>query len=96
MNPLIHFLIMFLVVCLVLAIVWWVLGLLPLPPPFRNIAIAILAIVVLIYVLASIGGTGHTGLLGYLPARPQHEDTARATVGREDRLPGRHRHFLLV
>lgn len=53
-------LISLLIFCLIASVVWWILGLLPLPPMARNIVVAIFAILVLIWLLTSLplGGLG--------------------------------------
>jgi hypothetical protein len=55
-------LIWLLVLLLVLGVVVWVIQLLPLPPPFGNIAIAIVALIFILILVSA--------LLGDLPLRP--------------------------
>lgn len=55
-------LIWLLVLLLVLGVVVWVIQLLPLPPPFGNIAIAIVALIFILVLVSA--------LLGDLPLRP--------------------------
>jgi hypothetical protein len=51
-----------LVLLLVLGVIIWVIQLLPLPPPFGNIAIAIVALIFILILVSA--------LLGDLPLRP--------------------------
>jgi hypothetical protein len=55
-------LIWLLVLLLVLGVIIWVIQLLPLPPPFGNIAIAIVALIFILILVSA--------LLGDLPLRP--------------------------
>ena len=55
-------LIWLLVLLLVLGVVVWVIQLLPLPPPFGNIAIAVIALIFILILVSA--------LLGDLPLRP--------------------------
>ena len=54
-----------LIFCLVAAVVWWIIGLLPLPPVARQIALVIFAILVLIWLLQALplGGLSLRGPL---------------------------------
>jgi len=49
-----------LILCLVASLIWWILGMLPLPPPVRNIVLVVFAVVVLIWLLEALplGGLG--------------------------------------
>jgi hypothetical protein len=59
-------LITLLVYLCILAIIWWVITQIPLPPPFRLVAIVILAIVAIVMLLNVVGGIGGGGLgLGF-------------------------------
>jgi len=49
-------LITLLILCLVLGLVWYVVTLLPLPAPFKNIALAIIAVIAAIYLLSILLG----------------------------------------
>jgi hypothetical protein len=55
-------LIWLLVLLLVLGVIVWVIQMLPLPPPFGNIAIAIVALIFILILVSA--------LLGDLPLRP--------------------------
>lgn len=46
------FLINLLILCLVVAVVYWIWTLLPLPPPIKNIVLCILLVILLIYILS--------------------------------------------
>lgn len=53
-----------LVLCVVVAIVYWIWTLLPLPQPFKNIVLCVLLIILLIFVLGymlPLGSYGHWG-----------------------------------
>jgi len=46
---------------LVLGLIWWIITLIPLPPPFPMIArvvLTVIAVIILLDLLLSIGGTG--------------------------------------
>ena len=45
-----------LILCLVFGIVYWIVGLLPIPAPFNNIVLAIVGIIFLIYLLSMLFG----------------------------------------
>ncbi len=49
-------LITLLIYACILAIVWWLVSTLPLPPPFRIIANVVIAIVAIIMLLSLLGG----------------------------------------
>lgn len=56
----IDFLIYFLVLCIVLGLVWWIITQLPLPEPFGRIArvvFIVVAVILLIYLLLGLVGT---------------------------------------
>jgi hypothetical protein len=44
-------LISFLILVLILSVIWWVLSLIPLPPPFRMVAQVVIAVIALIYLI---------------------------------------------
>lgn len=50
-GGLISLLISLLVLCIVCAILWWIINLLPLPSPWRQIILAIFALIILLVVL---------------------------------------------
>lgn len=50
-GGLISILISLLVLCIVCAILWWIIQLLPLPTPWKQIILAIFALIVLLVVL---------------------------------------------
>ena len=55
-------LITLLVICLIFGVVWWILTLIPLPPPIVNIVKVILALILLIWlisVLLPLGGSDY-------------------------------------
>ena len=54
-------LITLLIVLVVAAIVWWIVSLLPLPPPVKNIVLAILGIILLVWLLTHLGIFGDSG-----------------------------------
>ena len=56
---LVSLLITLLIVGVILAILYWFLGQLPLPPPFRMAINAILALIVIIWLLSILFGYGH-------------------------------------
>ena len=59
--PMVGLLIHILILALILGVVWWVITLIPLPPPFPLIArvvFALIALIIVIDLLLSIGGTG--------------------------------------
>ncbi len=45
-----------LVVCLILAIAWWAINQLTLPPPVRMVVVVIIAIVAIVFLLQFVGG----------------------------------------
>lgn len=49
-----HLLVLFLIFCLVGAIVWVIVGLLPLPPVAKQVALAVLGIIFLIWLLEAV------------------------------------------
>ena len=49
-------LITLLTLCIVLAVVWYIVTLIPLPPPFRNIVMIVIAGTVAIYLLTLLFG----------------------------------------
>jgi hypothetical protein len=48
-------LITLLVACIVCAVVYWIITLLPFPPPFKNIALVICALIFLVWLLGAVG-----------------------------------------
>ena len=44
-------LVSFLILVLILSVIWWVLTLIPLPPPFRMVAQVVIAVIALIYLI---------------------------------------------
>ena len=56
-----------LVYLVILAIIWWVLTQLPLPPPFRLVAIVIMALVAIYMLLGLVGGSPGLGALSLHP-----------------------------
>ena len=60
-------LIYLLVLCLVLGVIWWIIGQIALPPPIRQIVtivFVVIAVIVLIYFLLGLVGDGGLGLGG--------------------------------
>jgi hypothetical protein len=55
----IEFLVYLLILCLIFGLIYWAIGLFPLPPPFKNI---VLVIIVLIFILLLLGA-----LFGAMP-----------------------------
>ena len=51
-------LIYLLVFLIVIAIVWWVINQLALPPPFRMVAVVVMALVAIFMLLSLVGGVG--------------------------------------
>ena len=54
-----------LVMCLIFGLIWWIITLIPLPPPFGRVAqvvIAVIFVICLIYLLLPLagGGFGHS------------------------------------
>lgn len=49
-------LISLLILCVIFAIVWWVIGQLSLPPPIRMVVIVIMAIIAIVFLLQFVGG----------------------------------------
>lgn len=50
-----------LIVALILGVAWWILSLIPLPPPFGmvvQVVFVIICLIVVISLLASLGGVG--------------------------------------
>jgi hypothetical protein len=54
----ISLLISLLIFCLIAGLIWWVVGLLPLPPPFRTVLMVVLAVIFIIYLLETLGALG--------------------------------------
>lgn len=56
----ISFLIYLVIVCIVLGLLWWILNMIPLPPPVKQIATVVFVVIcaiILIYMLMSLVGT---------------------------------------
>jgi hypothetical protein len=53
----IEFLIWIVILCIVFGLVYYIVTLLPLPPPFKNIAMIVILVVFLLIVLFSLLGT---------------------------------------
>jgi hypothetical protein len=53
----IEFLIWIVILCIVFGLVYYIVTLLPLPPPFKNIAMIIILVVFLLIILFSLLGT---------------------------------------
>lgn len=62
MEGLIGMLINLLILALVLGLVWWVIGMIPLPGPFDKIVRVVFAVIVVLIMISV--------LLGYLPPVP--------------------------
>jgi hypothetical protein len=41
-----------LIACLIFGLIWWVVTLIPLPPPFANIVRAVIAIILVIWMIS--------------------------------------------
>ncbi len=54
----ISLLISLLVFCLIAAVVWYIIGMLPLPPIAKQIAMVIIALIFLIWLLNALGALG--------------------------------------
>jgi carbon starvation protein CstA len=54
-GGLISLLISLLILCIVCAVIWWIIGLLPLPSPWKQIIMAIFALIVLLVILQRVG-----------------------------------------
>jgi hypothetical protein len=56
----ISLLVSLLILCLIFGVAWWVLSLIPMPPPFKTVAQVVIAIIFLLVLIAwlapSIGG----------------------------------------
>lgn len=54
-----------LIMCIIFGVIWWIITLIPLPPPFMQIARVVIAVIFLIWLiylllpLAGSGGFGH-------------------------------------
>lgn len=62
----IDLLIWLIVICLVFAVVWWIIGMIPLPDPFGlivRVAFALIFLLVLLNMLIGLPGMGHGPLL---------------------------------
>ena len=55
-----------LVVCLVVGVFIWIVRLLPIPAPWNNVVIAVIALIALIWILETFLGGGGLGLRGAL------------------------------
>lgn len=56
----IPFLIYLVIVCIVLGLLWWILNMIPLPPPVKQIATVVFVVIcaiILIYMLMGLVGT---------------------------------------
>ena len=51
-----YLLIDLLILCLIAGLVYWILTLIPLPPPFKNVAIAIFLIIIVIILISMMFG----------------------------------------
>jgi len=59
-GNLVNFLIYVVVLCLIFGLVWWVVGLIPLPAPVKTVVTVILAVIaVLILIDLLLGVVGH-------------------------------------
>jgi|GEM_PF-1675443 len=45
-----------LIIALIFGLVYWALGLLPIPPPFKNIIIVVMVLIVVIYLIGILAG----------------------------------------
>lgn len=54
----IEILVTVLVVCLIVGVIYWIVTLLPIPTPFKQIAMAVCALILLIWLLNVIGVFG--------------------------------------
>lgn len=57
----IEVLISLVVFIVITAILYWLVSMIPIPQPFKNIALGLLAIILLLIFLAKIGWLGHVG-----------------------------------
>ena len=60
-------LIWLIIVCLVVAVVWWILQQIPVPPPMRmiiNVVFGVICLIFLLYLAGSVVGPPHLGHLG--------------------------------
>lgn len=57
--PNMSLLISLLIFVLVLGLIYWVITLIPLPPPFRTVALVIMAIIAIIFLLQFLGPLPH-------------------------------------
>jgi hypothetical protein len=63
-NQMISLLITLLIICLIFSVVWWIIGMIPVPQPFANIIKVVLALILLIWLIYALlplagGGFGH-------------------------------------
>lgn len=49
-------LIQLLIIVLVLGVAWWIINLIPLPPPFHAVAQVVIVIIALIWLISLLGG----------------------------------------
>jgi hypothetical protein len=52
----IGFLISLLVLVIIMGLVWWIIGMLPIPEPFKNVVVVIFAVICLIYLISMLAG----------------------------------------
>lgn len=55
-ERMISLLITLLIYCVVAAVIWWIIGILPLPPIARTIALVIMALIFLVWLLQMVPG----------------------------------------
>jgi len=52
-----------LIFVIILGLIFWVIGMIPIPAPFKTIAYVVLAVIILIYLLEMLGALGPIGTL---------------------------------
>lgn len=58
---LVHLLIWILVLCLIAGLIWYVIGMMPIPQPFKNVVVIVFCIILIIVLLNMMGMLGGAG-----------------------------------
>jgi hypothetical protein len=66
--PMLSLLVTLLIILLIFSVIWWIVGMIPLPPPVKNIVLVVIAVILLVWLIsvllpfAGMGAGFHNGL----------------------------------
>lgn len=52
------------ILCIVAGLAWWIIGMIPLPPPVRQIVTVVFVVIIAVFLIYALLGLAHGGLHG--------------------------------